>query len=101
MIFVFFSRDLQLYKLVFQDDALPDGTELAYFVHGQVVKMSTYILLFWFKEMFMLLFIKIKCIKQLTYFFFLWKQRFSSEAPCCDMYLFSDYLSSTEMHRRL
>ncbi|KAF5940502.1 hypothetical protein HYC85_021669 [Camellia sinensis] len=51
-----------LHKLVFQDDALPDGTELAYFVHGQ--------------------------------------QRFPSEAPCCDMYLFSDYLSSTEMHRR-
>ncbi|CAL5418217.1 unnamed protein product [Camellia sinensis] len=25
------SRDLRLHKLVFQDDALPDGTELAYF----------------------------------------------------------------------
>ncbi|GMP28032.1 hypothetical protein CsSME_00003748 [Camellia sinensis var. sinensis] len=28
-------KDLRLHKLVFQDDALPDGTELAYFVHGQ------------------------------------------------------------------
>ncbi|GMP88759.1 hypothetical protein CsSME_00040620 [Camellia sinensis var. sinensis] len=28
-------KDLRLHKLVFQDDALPDGTELAYFVRGQ------------------------------------------------------------------
>ncbi|XP_028053028.1 DExH-box ATP-dependent RNA helicase DExH3-like isoform X2 [Camellia sinensis] len=28
-------KDLRLHKLVFRDDALPDGTELAYFVRGQ------------------------------------------------------------------
>ncbi|KAI7981891.1 DExH-box ATP-dependent RNA helicase DExH3 [Camellia lanceoleosa] len=28
-------KDLRLHKLVFQDDALPNGTELAYFVRGQ------------------------------------------------------------------
>ncbi|CAL5444370.1 unnamed protein product [Camellia sinensis] len=28
-------KDLRLHKLVFQDDALPDGTELPYFVHRQ------------------------------------------------------------------
>ncbi|KAF5940122.1 hypothetical protein HYC85_021289 [Camellia sinensis] len=28
-------------------------------------------------------------------------QRFPNEAPCCDMYLFPDYLSSTEMRRSI
>lgn len=30
-------KDLRLHKLVFQDDFLPDGTELGYYVHGKKV----------------------------------------------------------------
>lgn len=29
-------RDLRLHKLVFEDDVLPDGTELGYYARGQV-----------------------------------------------------------------
>ncbi|GAV89240.1 PHD domain-containing protein [Cephalotus follicularis] len=29
------KKDLRLHKLVFEEDVLPDGTEVAYFVHGQ------------------------------------------------------------------
>lgn len=31
-------RDQRLHKLVFEEDGLPDGTEVAYFARGQVVK---------------------------------------------------------------
>ena len=34
------SRDLRLHKLVFEEDGLPDGTELAYYIRGQVVKIK-------------------------------------------------------------
>lgn len=36
LIFFHFERDLRLHKLVFEDDILPDGTEVGYFVAGQV-----------------------------------------------------------------
>jgi hypothetical protein len=29
-------KDLRLHKLVFEDDILPDGTEVGYFVAGEV-----------------------------------------------------------------
>ena len=35
-IFCHFERDLRLHKLVFEDDILPDGTEVGYFVAGKV-----------------------------------------------------------------
>lgn len=34
---VFFSRDQRLHKLVFEENGLPDGTEVAYYARGQVV----------------------------------------------------------------
>ena len=44
-----FSRDLRMHKLVFQNDVLPDGTELAYYARGQVaITLCTFILLFLF-----------------------------------------------------
>jgi hypothetical protein len=33
---VFFSRDHRLHKLVFEENGLPDGTEVAYYAGGQV-----------------------------------------------------------------
>lgn len=35
-IFCHFERDVRLHKLVFEDDILPDGTEVGYFVAGKV-----------------------------------------------------------------
>lgn len=35
-----FERDLRLHKLVFEEDVLPDGTEVAYYSRGQVVAMT-------------------------------------------------------------
>lgn len=32
----FFSRDQRLHKLVFEEDGLPDGTEVAYYARGKV-----------------------------------------------------------------
>lgn len=34
---LFFSRDQRLHKLVFGEDGLPDGTEVAYYARGKVV----------------------------------------------------------------
>lgn len=31
------NRDLRLHKLVFEEDVLPDGTEVAYYARGQVL----------------------------------------------------------------
>ena len=36
---VFFSRDQRLHKLVFEENGLPDGTEVAYYARGKVVCM--------------------------------------------------------------
>lgn len=33
---LFFSRDFRLHKLVFEENGLPDGTEVAYYAGGQV-----------------------------------------------------------------
>lgn len=33
----FFCRDLRLHKLVFEEDVLPDGTEVAYYTQGKVL----------------------------------------------------------------
>lgn len=38
--FLTFERDLRLHKLVFEQDVLPDGTEVAYYSRGQVVAMK-------------------------------------------------------------
>lgn len=35
-IFCHFERDVRLHKLVFEDDILPDGAEVGYFVAGKV-----------------------------------------------------------------
>lgn len=38
-----FLRDLRMHKLAFQNDVLPDGTELCYFARGKVVvKIRTF-----------------------------------------------------------
>lgn len=37
---LFFSRDQRLHKLVFEECGLPDGTEVAYYARGQVVKIN-------------------------------------------------------------
>lgn len=34
---IFFSRYQRLHKLIFEDDGLPDGAEVAYYARGQVV----------------------------------------------------------------
>lgn len=34
------NRDLRLHKLVFEEDILPDGTEVAYYARGQVFHIS-------------------------------------------------------------
>lgn len=36
-----------MHKLVFEEDALPDGTALAYYVRGQVYIQLNYIVTFW------------------------------------------------------
>ena len=36
----FFSRDIRLHKLVFEEGGLPDGTEVAYYARGQVVEIN-------------------------------------------------------------
>ena len=36
----FFYRDQRLHKLVFEDDGLPDGTEVAYYARGQVIEIK-------------------------------------------------------------
>lgn len=36
LIFYILNRDLRLHKLVFEEDVLPDGTEVAYYAKGQV-----------------------------------------------------------------
>ncbi|XLT84600.1 hypothetical protein HN873_006353 [Arachis hypogaea] len=35
LLYVNFERDLRLHKLIFEADVLPDGTEVAYYVHGK------------------------------------------------------------------
>ena len=35
-IFCHLERDVRLHKLVFEDDILPDGTEVGYFLAGKV-----------------------------------------------------------------
>lgn len=46
-----FRRDLRMHKLVFQNDVLPDGTELCYFARGKVVvKIITFPLWFSFRS---------------------------------------------------
>lgn len=37
-----FGRDLRLHKLIFEEDGLPDGTEVGYYVHGKVVLIMSY-----------------------------------------------------------
>lgn len=34
------NRDLRLHKLVFEEDVLPDGTEVAYYARGQVTLLT-------------------------------------------------------------
>ena len=36
-----FERDLRLHKLVFEEDVLPDGTEVAYYAHGKVALIDS------------------------------------------------------------
>ena len=35
------TKDLRLHKLIFEADVLPDGTEVAYYVHGKVALIVT------------------------------------------------------------
>ena len=41
-----FSRDQRLHKLVFEYGGLPDGSEVAYYARGQVVKQLIHMLNF-------------------------------------------------------
>lgn len=34
---IFFSRHQRLHKLIFEENGLPDGAEVAYYARGQVV----------------------------------------------------------------
>lgn len=55
LLFKQIHRDLRLHKLVFEEDVLPDGTELAYYANGEVALIEngfffTYFFIFIFSE---------------------------------------------------
>ncbi|WVZ02363.1 hypothetical protein V8G54_023169 [Vigna mungo] len=37
-------KDVRLHKLIFEEDGLPDGTQVGYYIHGKVVLIITYYL---------------------------------------------------------